>query len=90
MSTELPKIGFLLWVEIEPSTLLNRLMVDDDGKVTFIDTLTLLPDGRGGHENLTEEVTIQSVAEGIADVLAESTPGGLWSVAGVRPGAMAE
>lgn len=86
----MPKIGFLLWVEIEPSTPHYRLMVEDGGQVTFVDTLTRVPDGHGGYESLTEDVTIQSVAEGIADVLAESTPGGLWSVAGVHPGVMAE
>lgn len=90
MSTELPKIGFLIWVEVAPSTPHYVLTVEDDGRIIVTDTLTTIPDGRGGRENLTEEVTQQLVAEGIAEGMEGFAPGAMWGIVAARPGVMAE
>ena len=90
MSFELPKMGFLMWVEIMPSTPHYRLVVQDDGKVVVVDTLTVLPNGRGGTENLTETVTPELVAEALSEALGEFGPGALWNVESVSPGKMIE
>jgi len=90
MSIELPKMGMLLWVEIAPAGPHDRLTVEDDGRIVVTDTGTKVPSGRGGEEFLTEEITFESVAEAIGNVLADHSPGALWNVVAVRPGLMAE
>lgn len=90
MSIELPKMGLLLWVEIAPSAPHYRLTAEDDGRIIVTDTLTTVPDGHGGLENLTEEVTPQLVAEGIAEGMEGFAPGAMWRIIAAHPGVMAE
>lgn len=89
MSTVLPKMGILLWVEIAAATSHDVLTVEDDGRVIVTDTLTRVPDGRGGYEPLIEEITLESVAEAVA-ATAEGPPGAGWKIISACPGLMPE
>jgi hypothetical protein len=90
VSTELPKVGFMIWVEIAPTTSHDRLTCEDDGRIIVTDTLTSVPDGRGGTEHLFEEVTREKVAEAVAGDEYNFPAGALWRVVGAYPGVMAE
>jgi hypothetical protein len=90
VSTELPKMGVLLWVEIAPSTPHYRLTVEDDGQVIVTDTLATVDDGHGGREPLVEEISFESIARDIGEILTEYDAGNLWKVIAVHPGLMPE
>lgn len=89
MSTELPKMGFLLWVEIAPTSPHYRLTIEDHGRIIVTDTLTTVPDGRGGTEPLIEVVTIDLVAEAVGGGVDAFPVGAMWEVVSASPGGMA-